>query len=64
MRSSSKGRGGPLSVSGTASLVRDRERIHELWNPVAGAWFPEGPDTPSVFQDHTPQKSAQAAGGH
>ncbi|MFP3712305.1 pyridoxamine 5'-phosphate oxidase family protein [Puerhibacterium sp. TATVAM-FAB25] len=48
-----------LSVSGTASLVRDRERIHELWNPVAGAWFPEGPDTPSVVLVRVEADSAE-----
>lgn len=36
-----------LSVSGTAEVVQDRARIDELWNPVAEAWFPDGPDTPS-----------------
>jgi general stress protein 26 len=48
-----------LSVSGTASLVRDRERIHELWNPVAGAWFPEGPDAPSVVLVRVEADSAE-----
>ena len=48
-----------LSVSGTAAVVRDRERIHELWNPIAGAWFPEGPDTPSVVLVHVEAESAE-----
>lgn len=48
-----------LSVSGKASLVRDRERIHDLWNPVAGAWFPEGPDTPSVVLVRVEADSAE-----
>ncbi len=37
-----------VSVSGRASLVRDRDKIRELWNTVADAWFPDGPDTPGV----------------
>ncbi len=37
-----------VSVSGRAAVVRDREKIRELWNTVADAWFPDGPDTPGV----------------
>lgn len=37
-----------LSLSGTARLVEDRSKIEELWNPMVEAWFPEGPDDPSV----------------
>jgi general stress protein 26 len=37
-----------VSLSGRASVVRDREKIRELWNAVADAWFPDGPDTPEV----------------
>lgn len=37
-----------VSISGTAQLVADRGKIEELWNPVVEAWFPEGPDDPSV----------------
>jgi general stress protein 26 len=48
-----------LSVSGRASLVRDRDRIRELWNPVAGAWFPDGPDTPSVVLVRVEADSAE-----
>ena len=35
-------------MSGRAAVVRDREKIRELWNTVADAWFPDGPDTPGV----------------
>ena len=31
-----------VSVSGRAELVRDRQKIDELWNPILKAWFPEG----------------------
>ena len=33
-----------VSVSGTAQLVRDRQKIQELWNPLLKAWFPQGLD--------------------
>lgn len=33
-----------VSVSGTAQLVKDREKIEELWNPILKAWFPDGLD--------------------
>jgi general stress protein 26 len=36
-----------LSLSGTAHVLNDRARIHELWTPLLRAWF-EGPDDPKV----------------
>lgn len=35
-----------VSLSGKARLVRDRNLIEKFWNPVVGAWFPEGKDSP------------------
>lgn len=37
-----------VSVSGTAELVRDRQKIEELWNPVLKAWFPDGLQDPEL----------------
>lgn len=37
-----------VSVSGKASVVRDREKIKELWSPIHKAWFPNGPDDPKL----------------
>ncbi|MBC5773440.1 pyridoxamine 5'-phosphate oxidase family protein [Pontibacter sp. KCTC 32443] len=37
-----------VSVSGRASLSRDRAKIEELWNPALKAWFPEGKDDPNI----------------
>ena len=37
-----------VSISGTAQLVHDRNKIKELWKPVLKAWFPDGPDQPDV----------------
>jgi general stress protein 26 len=37
-----------VSVSGRCTLVRDREKIRELWNPTLKAWFPDGVEDPEV----------------
>ncbi|CAA9537043.1 MAG: General stress protein [uncultured Thermomicrobiales bacterium] len=37
-----------VSVSGTASVVRDRATMDAFWNPALKAWFPEGLDDPDL----------------
>jgi general stress protein 26 len=37
-----------VSISGVAELVREREKIDELWKPEFKMWFPEGKDDPEV----------------
>jgi len=37
-----------VSVSGTAQLVRDRQKINELWQPALKAWFPNGNEDPDL----------------
>jgi general stress protein 26 len=37
-----------ISISGNAQLVRDRDKIDELWRPEFKMWFPEGKDDPDV----------------
>lgn len=37
-----------VSVSGTGRTVRDRQRMRELWTPLAQPWFPRGVDDPSL----------------
>ena len=37
-----------VSISGDAELVKDKQKIKELWKPVLKAWFPDGPDQPDV----------------
>src|ERR687897_510863 len=37
-----------VSISGKAQLVRDRDKIDELWKPEFKMWFPEGKDDPQV----------------
>ncbi len=37
-----------VSISGQATLVRDRNKIQELWKPELKAWFPQGVDEPDI----------------
>ena len=37
-----------VSVSGRATLVKDKARAKELWNPFYRAWFPDGLDDPRL----------------
>jgi general stress protein 26 len=37
-----------LSLSGTATLRRDRAKIDELWKEVYKVWFPNGKDDPEL----------------
>jgi general stress protein 26 len=37
-----------VSVSGTAQVSRDKQKIDELWDPSLKAWFPEGKEDPNV----------------
>ena len=37
-----------VSLSGTASLVRDRQRVADLWKKRHRKWFPEGKNDPEL----------------
>ena len=37
-----------VSVSGRATVVRDRAKIEELWSPELKAWFPKGLEDPDI----------------
>ncbi|WP_341529448.1 pyridoxamine 5'-phosphate oxidase family protein [Nostoc sp. UHCC 0302] len=37
-----------ISISGTAKLVNDREKMRELWKPELQTWFPKGLDEPDI----------------
>jgi len=37
-----------VSVTGVAQMVRDREKIDELWRPQFKIWFPKGKDDPEI----------------
>jgi len=37
-----------LFLSGSASISDDKDKIRELWTPIAKAWFTEGIDDPRI----------------
>ncbi len=37
-----------VSISGTAKLIRDRQKMEELWDPKYKAWFPKGLEDPEL----------------
>lgn len=37
-----------LSVSGAAQVVRDKEKMAQLWTPWIKPWFPQGVDDPDL----------------
>ena len=37
-----------VSAKGRATRQQDKAKIHELWNPMYKAWFPEGEDDPAI----------------
>jgi len=48
-----------ISISGNAQLVRDRDKIDELWRPEFKMWFPEGKDDPDVVLLRVSLKKAE-----
>lgn len=37
-----------VSISGRGSIVRDREKMQQLWTPWVEPWFPKGIDDPDL----------------
>ena len=37
-----------VTVKGRAFLGHDQAKIHEMWNPMYKAWFPEGESDPNI----------------
>jgi general stress protein 26 len=37
-----------MTLSGQARIVDDRQKIEELWSPIAKAWFDKGKDDPAI----------------
>ncbi|MEH2162498.1 MAG: pyridoxamine 5'-phosphate oxidase family protein [Nostoc sp.] len=37
-----------VSISGTSELVKDRNKMRELWKPELKTWFPKGLDEPDI----------------
>jgi general stress protein 26 len=48
-----------VSVTGTATLVRDHEKAKELWNPFLKAWFPLGLEDPDLALLHVTIEKAE-----
>jgi nitrite reductase (NO-forming) len=51
-----------LEVPGNYILVD--HALSRVERGLAGILTVEGPENPTVFKDHNPQKSAQSKGGH
>ena len=37
-----------ITLKGRASVSSDRAKVHELWNNMYKAWFPNGPEDPEI----------------
>jgi general stress protein 26 len=37
-----------VALRGTGQVLKDRAKARSLWNALAGAWFPHGPDDPRL----------------
>ncbi len=37
-----------LVVNGSAEIILDKDKIYELWTPVANNWFKDGKDDPNI----------------
>lgn len=37
-----------VSITGTARVIEDMAKKKELFNPIAKAWFPDGPEDPEM----------------
>jgi general stress protein 26 len=37
-----------MQLNGVASISTDREKIRDLWTPIAKTWFTEGVDDPNI----------------
>lgn len=37
-----------ITLSGKAEVVMDQSKVNELWHEPLRAWFPKGPDDPSI----------------
>lgn len=48
-----------ISIDGTAEIVDDPAKTHELWNGWVEAWLPQGPDDGSVILIKVTGQSAE-----
>ena len=50
-----------VSMSGLATVVRDRTKVRELWSPAWKLWFPEGPEEEDIVLIHFEPTHAEYA---
>ncbi|CAM3136637.1 pyridoxamine 5'-phosphate oxidase family protein [Rariglobus hedericola] len=55
----SPGKNNYVSVSGRAYIVRDTDKVTELWTPAAKIWFPQGVNDPHLVLLRVVIESAQ-----
>ena len=48
-----------ISIAGSAAVVDDSAKAHELWNSWVEAWLPQGPDDPNVILIKVSAESAE-----
>lgn len=48
-----------LSLAGTATIIHDKDKMKELWQPQLKAWFPEELDTPHIALLKVSSESAE-----
>lgn len=48
-----------VSLTGSAEVVDDVEKLKELWNTFAEAWLPEGPEDPNAILIRVDAATAQ-----
>lgn len=48
-----------LSISGTASVSRDKKAVRDLWQEPWRVWFPDGPDSHSLALVHVQSTSGE-----
>ena len=42
------GRQDYVTMAGTALVVKDKQKMEEMWSEPARTWFPDGPDSPHL----------------
>ncbi len=45
---SNESNGTYVSISGSGEISEDKQRIRQLWTPVAEPWFPDGPESDDI----------------
>ncbi|MBV9076690.1 MAG: pyridoxamine 5'-phosphate oxidase family protein [Methylobacteriaceae bacterium] len=48
-----------VSVSGTAEIVTDKDKVKDLWSEGLRTWFPKGPDDPNIALIRVHPKSGE-----